>query len=235
MKVRYLAALWVIPFCHAAGAGVAAEPGSGDPSAATKVLSIPDPNGDSNLTDPGRTLTAPWALMLQVDAAAAAARIRQGSKEIRETARGAASDARQSLDDVANELEELSRRVEARGINTAEELNRPFARAFHALAQHHLQAGEQYWELRERRQAGHRLRNAADNLERLAATTGHRLSATANEAVRESRLVSGKLIEGAGYATDEVGKAFEALGKHVEAAGHNLEPIAAQNPATPAK
>ena len=73
---------------------------------------------------------------------------------------------------------------------------------------------------------GDGLRMAADNLERLTSTTGHRLGAAAHEAVRESRTVSGKLIEDGGNATDEVGKVFESLGKQVEAAGRSVEPTA---------
>ena len=145
-------------------------------------------------------------------------------------ARDASADARESLTKTAQELEQLGQRVEAGSVKTIDEIDRPFARAFHAVAQHQYQSGQQLWREREHQLAGHRLRTAADNLERAATATGQRLSSAASATIRESRLLSGKLIEGAGYGTDEVGKAFESLGKQVEVVGQNVEPVVSQKP-----
>ena len=45
--------------------------------------------------------------------------------------------------------------------------------------------------------------------------------------MHDSRVVSGKLIRGTGYAVDEVGQAFEGLGKQVESLGDR---VATRNP-----
>ena len=178
--------------------------------------------------DLGKPLSAARGLFLQVDMRAAAAKIREGSKQMRESARDAADDVRHSLNHAADELEQVGKRVEARNIHRVEELDKAFARAFHSLARQDYLQGRRHWYAREPRPAGYRLKAAADNLERAATVTGERVNAATQEAIRESRLVSGKLIEGAGYATDEVGKTFESLGKQVETFGEN---VASRRPA----
>jgi hypothetical protein len=207
---------------------VAEEPDAGGAPARTPIVSAPPQGGDPG--DVAQQLNSSRGLFLEMDMGAAAARIRQASTNLRATARDEAAQAKESLTGAAEELEILGQRVEARTVKTVEELDRPFARAFHALAQHHYLRGQQYWQLREAKPAGHRLRAAADNLERAVASTGQRLNASAAEAVNQSRQVSGKLIHGAGYATDEVGRAFENIGKHVEAAGDNFESATTRKP-----
>ena len=230
--MRRYVTLSTLAMCLVSTLATASEPDSAGSPASSRPASTPRPIIDANSLDPGRPLSAARDLFFQFEIRAAAAKIRQGASEVRTAARDAATDAKQSLNATADELETLSQRVEAGSIKTVEELDRPFARAYHSLAQHHYLAGQRLWRAREHQLAGRRLRVAADNLERAAAAAGHRLSSTADAAVRESRLLSEKLIEGAGYATDDVGKTFESLGKQVETVGQNVEPVALTKPAT---
>ena len=67
-------------------------------------------------------------------------------------------------------------------------------------------------------------RAAADNLEHAAQLSGRELQVATKSVTAESRLISGKLVEGMGYGVDEVGKGFERLGSQVETVGRGLEP-----------
>ena len=185
--MRHYAALGTLICCSAGHLVMASEPESPAAAATSKAVSISDSVVDASSWDAGKSLSAARGLFLQVDVGAAAAKIRESSKEFRLAARDAAADAGESLTDAADELEALSRRVEARTVKTIDELDRPFARALHAASRHHILQGQQKWRLRDRQQAGHRLRSAADSLEQAAAATGHRLSSDANRAIRESR------------------------------------------------
>jgi hypothetical protein len=178
--------------------------------------------------DPGGQMSAARTAFIDVDLPTASDQIRKAARTLRDTAANATEGTRDALHKSAIELESLARRIEKRSVQSVAELDRACARAFHALARHDHETGQQHWRDRKPQQAGHRLRAAADNLERAAAATGQRLNEAGREVVRESRVVSGKLIRGTGYAADEVGKTFEGLGKQVESVGDR---VATRSPA----
>jgi hypothetical protein len=134
------------------------------------------------------------------------------------------------LREAAHGLESLAERVEERSAESIRELDSAFARSFHALALHQLETGQRSWRARHYRYAGHRLRAAADNLEAALKSSGERMNLAAEEAIRESRLVSAKLVEGSGYAVDDVGRAFERLAQQLEIVGARMEPQTSRNP-----
>ena len=178
--------------------------------------------------DPAKPMSAARQAFIDVDVPTSSAQIRKAAHALRDTASSATEGTRDALHQAATELESLGRRVENRGAESVAELDRVFARAFHALARHHQEMALKHWRDGDPQQAGHRLRAAADSLESVAAASGQRLNDAGREVVRESRVVSGKLIRGTGYAVDEVGRAFEGLGKQVESLGDR---VATRNPA----
>lgn len=185
---------------------------------------------ETELGNFGSSLQAARGAFLEVDLTRAGEQIRQASKWLRDAAENVADDTRTSLRAAAHNLDHLAKRVEQRSVDSVHELDHAFAGASQAMAQHHLDVAQKSWQKREHKQAGWRLRAAANDVELAARWSGQQVSAAAQEAVRDSRLVSGKLVEGTGYAVDEVGRAFERLGKQVEAVGENLEPTARKNP-----
>ena len=172
--------------------------------------------------DPSNPLSAVRRAFIDVDVPTSSGQIRKAAKMLRDTAESATDETRDALHKSAMELESLGQRIEKRSVESVVEMDRVFARAFHALARHHHEVGQRHWRDHQPTQAGHRLRAAADNLERATTATGQRLSDGARDVVHESRLVSGKLIRGTGYAVDEVGRAFEGLGKQVENLGDRV-------------
>jgi hypothetical protein len=222
--LKYRVIILAIIAGPAAASTRAADPNLAVPSA----VSVQEQPWDSTSGDPGRQLGAARESFLAVDTKAAAASLRKAATQLREASREAAAASKQSLNASADELESLGRRIETRMVHSVEELDRPFARAYHAVAEHHFLTGQRLWRNQEHRQAGWRIRAAADNLERAAATTNLRLNTAGQTVIKDSRALAGKMVRGTGYAVDEVGKTFEALGQQVETVGGGIEKSAAQ-------
>ncbi len=114
-------------------------------------------------------------------------------------------------------------------VDSVEEVDRLSARALHRLAQHHYLNAQRSWLARNSQRTGRQMRAAVDNLERAAVLSRQNMKTATQDALKETRIVSGKLIKGAGYDVDEVGRGFESLGKQVEAIGSGIETSATQN------
>ncbi|MHB8784532.1 MAG: hypothetical protein ACYDAX_14115 [Desulfobacteria bacterium] len=54
--------------------------------------------------------------------------------------------------------------------------------------------------------------------------SGHKLKAGASRAIKEGREVSGKLVEGAGYVQEEVGKGLKDMGDAISGFGKKILP-----------
>jgi hypothetical protein len=63
------------------------------------------------------------------------------------------------------------------------------------------------------------LHAAAVSLEHGLAWAGHSLEAGMIKVMDDARHIAGKLIEGVGWAADEVGEAIEYLGKEIDKLG----------------
>jgi hypothetical protein len=162
-------------------------------------------------------------LFLEVDALKAGAQIRKAAEELRGIATTAADETSEELHLAAHELDRLAKRIEQKSVRSVQELDATFTRTFHLLARHHIEKAKQSWFDREHRPAGQRLRAATDSFENALKASGDRANDAAVETIKESRVVSGKLVEGSGYAVDEVGHAFEGLGKQITGLGERIE------------
>jgi hypothetical protein len=178
----------------------------------------------------GTTLQSARGAFLEVDVAKAGEQIRAAAKKLREGAATVAEESRTALHDAAHDLDNLAVRVEGRSIASIQEFDKRVARAFHSLAQHHVQDGRVAWQAREPRLTGRRLRAAADNFETGVRLSGQRVGDATEETIRDARLISAKLIEGSGYAVDDVGRVFERLGAEVENLGAQMEPVPRKYP-----
>jgi hypothetical protein len=155
---------------------------------------------------------------------AAAADIRKAVAFLKLDAAVAAGEAKKALTDSVNELEKLADDMGKGGVTSAKALEQAFARADYALAKaYHLKASES-WVKKATKEVGHSLKTAADNLEYGLAWASHKAEAGGKTAIRDARLVAGKLIEGTGWVPDEVGKGIEFIGKEVEKFGKQVEP-----------
>ncbi len=127
-----------------------------------------------------------------------------------------------SLSDVSVRLERVARDVKDRKIKSERELSSELSRAAYQTAAHHRILALEEWSKKEYNQAGHDLKAAAVASEHALQWSGKEIEIASKEAVSGARFVAGKLIQGAGWTTAEVGSAFEKLGKATEKLGNKV-------------
>jgi hypothetical protein len=164
---------------------------------------------------------------LKKDARAAAAEIRTGVAFLKLEAGRATGEATAALTASIQELEKLAQGVEKGTVASAQELEQAFARADQALARQHYQQASESWARKESKKAGYELKAAATSIEQALAWAGRKLEAGTVAVIKDAGLVAGKLIEGTGWATDEVSKGIAAVGEELEKLGRLSEPAKA--------
>lgn len=123
----------------------------------------------------------------------------------------------------ADELELIARRLlSGQSTETIDDIDGASSRALAALADHEQVKAALAWKQHNTRRSGRYLRAAADNLERAAFRARTSLSTAGSDAVRNARLLSGKLVEGTGYAIDEAGRGIDAMGHQIERFGQAI-------------
>ncbi len=80
------------------------------------------------------------------------------------------------------------------------------------------------WGRRESETAGRELRTAAQYTERLAQDAGRGVERVTRDVVYGTRDVGSKLVGGAGWTAEEVGKAFASLGREIDRLGGDIAP-----------
>lgn len=193
------------------------------PQAPTGFILIEEDQWNTLSDEPGRHIGRARDAYLMMDARNAAAEIRKAAFHVRVAAEHATERTKGALVRSERELEQLARQAEAGTYRSMEEFDFATARALHALADDQYVKSANAWRKKEIRQSGRYLKAAADNLERAAARTDSAMKQATAVVVKDSRLVSGKLIEGTGYAIDEVGSSFETIGHAIDRLGTRVE------------
>ena len=157
------------------------------------------------------------------DYRAAAAEIRKGAAFFKLEAGRAAADGKAALQSSAQELSQLADKVEKGTVKDAKELSQPFAKADHAFAQAHHRNALESWDRKVVDATGYELKAASSDVEKAWAWVGQKTEAGASDVIKDTRLVARKLISGAGYGAEEVGKGIEALGHEVERLGTKIK------------
>lgn len=122
-----------------------------------------------------------------------------------------------------NELGKLANDVEKGTITSVKDFEAAFARAHQALAKHHYLMAIEAQTKKEVGRAGHFMQSALVHLEHGFAWSGHKLEAAAVESFHGIRVLSGKLIEGAGWIPEEIGKAITWIGDEIKLLGSKIE------------
>jgi len=161
---------------------------------------------------------------LKKDMKTAADEIRKGAAFLKLEAGRATEAGKKPLMDSIQELEELADSVEKGTVTSTNELDHTFARAQSALATHYRLMATESWAKKETSKTGKALNAAALHLEYSAVWGFGKLETGTKEVVKDTRILSGKLIKGTGWVTTEVGRTVEALGKEIEKVGQLVEP-----------
>lgn len=189
---------------------------------------IEEERWDMLADEPGHHVGRARDAFLMMDAHNAARELRKAAVHVRVAAGQAKERTKRSLVKSEHELEQLAQQIEAGTFRSIEEFDFATSRALHALASDQYAKAADSWRKREMRQAGHYLRASADNLERAAARTDAGVRQATATVVKDTRYVSGKLIEGTGLMIDEVGDEFETFGRAIERVGARVEPAVRQ-------
>jgi hypothetical protein len=104
-------------------------------------------------------------------------------------------------------------------VRSSKDIQDAFAKAEHAVAEHHYLRAAEAWSKKSIKDAGHELHAAAVSLEHGFAWAGKKLEAGVVKVLDDSRHIAGKLIEGADWAKDEIGEGIEYLGREIEKFG----------------
>ena len=166
--------------------------------------------------EPGQNIGRAREALLMSDLQTAAKELRKAAIHLKIAASDSAEKTRRKLIRSEKELEKTAERVQDNAMKTIDEFDVITARALHALSEYHYIKAEQAWQKKKTQQAGHYLKASADNIERAAAHTEARFKATTGEIARESRAISGKLIDGTSVVVDDVGSGITRIGHQIE-------------------
>ncbi|MBS0206970.1 MAG: hypothetical protein JSS49_29190 [Planctomycetes bacterium] len=207
-------------FAMAQDAGPPTQP----PKSPRGYLLIEEEQWNTLSDEPARHMGLARDAFLMMDARNASAELRKAAVHVRVAAGHATERTRQALSKSEHELERLAKQAEAGTFNSMEEFDRVTTRALHALATDQYAKATDAWRKKEVRKAGQFLRASANNLEHASARAGASIKNTTAVIVKDTRQISGKLIEGTGYVFDEIGSGFETFGNAIERMGTQVEP-----------
>jgi hypothetical protein len=164
---------------------------------------------------------------LKKDFKAAASEIRKGSAFLKLEAGRSTEEGKEALAASADELGKLADDVQKGTVASEKQLKDAFARADHALANHHYLKASEYWAKKDEKKAGHALKAAAQALEHAGAWSGHKLETAAVDVIKGVREAAGKLVESTGWTAEKariVEKGIKDLGNEILKLGKDIEP-----------
>jgi hypothetical protein len=191
------------------------------PQATKSPTAVEGKNAVAAVGEPEEHFRKARESFLKKNVKAAAAEIRKGAAFLKLETSHATGEVKEGLTASIGELERLAQGVEKGTVTSTQELRRAFARADRALAKQHFQKTAESWSKKEINKAGHELK-AANDVELAAAWAGYKLDATTAAVIKDARAIAAKLIEDAGWTTDEVGKGLDAVGKEIEKLGKQI-------------
>ena len=161
---------------------------------------------------------------IKKDFKASAAEIRNGADFLKKEAESAGNEGKEMLTASAAELDELADKVEKGAVKSDKEMKAAFSRAEQAAAKNDYVKATDSWTQKKARETGEAIKTAAYHMEQAADWSGHKLKSGASRAIKKGRELSGKLIKGAGYVPEEVGKGLKNMGDAISGFGKKLLP-----------
>ena len=162
---------------------------------------------------------------LKKDLKASAAAIRKGAAYFKSLEEQAQEKGKQTFLTSQEELENLADRVEKGAVKSVKEIDRTFARASHALARYHYHMAKESWAMKETAKTGQELEAAGAHLESAVKQAGGKAESSAGPVIQETRLLAGKLLQGAGWVNAEVEKGIKALGVEIDKLGEKVKAL----------
>jgi len=207
-KIILIIGLWAIIWVPAAGASQTQKEVPGVVSEAKPIATGLD-----------KDLQQARESFLKKDLKASAAAIRKGAAYLKSLGEQAQEKGKQTFLTSQKEMENLADRVEKGAVKSVKEIDRIFARASHALARYHYQIAKESWAMKETARTGQELEAAGAHLESAVKQVGGKVESSAGPVIQDTRLLAGKLLQGAGWVNAEVEKGIKDLGVEIEKLG----------------
>jgi hypothetical protein len=176
------------------------------------------------ISEPAERFAAARAALARHHRAQATAALSEAATFVRGQAAVATGATKADLAEAARDIDRIAEQVRRGKLTTPRELDAALRRADRGLARHHLERATRAWERRETEQAGREIRVAAQYTERLAQDAGRGVERATRDVIRATRTVGAKLVDGAGWTSNEVGRAFAALGREIDRLGADVAP-----------
>ncbi|MGB7631520.1 MAG: hypothetical protein WBM29_10650 [Candidatus Deferrimicrobium sp.] len=173
---------------------------------------------------PGSNFQKANESFLKKDFKASAAEIRKGSDYIKKETEAAGEEGKKMLTASTRELDELADSVEKGAVKSDKKLKAAFSRAEHAISNDYYAKATESWARKKTKETGEALNSAAEHMENAVDWSSRKLKEGASKAIKEGREVSGKLVAGTGYVSEEVGKGLKNMGDAISEFGRRIVP-----------
>jgi hypothetical protein len=150
------------------------------------------------------------AALQQRDFATAKTELGNAAAFMRSQAQEAQGDARPALERAAAEFDTLSAQL-SKGNVQVRMLDRAFARANRAEAEHHLLRAKDAVAKQDNARAGEELTMSVDHLERALKDAGQQADAAVTSALADTRTLAGELMKGVAATPDEAKKVTDRI------------------------
>ncbi len=162
---------------------------------------------------------------LKKDLKKAAAQIRKSEVFLKMEAGRATAEGKKLMEESGHELRKLAEDVEHGAVTSVKRLDEVFARVHQAFAHHHHLKAKESWTNKAEQVAhkvGQDLQAAAAHFDQGLIWAGHKSEAAGAKAIKDTRMLAGKLIEGTGWVPAEVGKGIDSMGEEIEKFGKKV-------------
>ena len=176
------------------------------------------------VNEPDEHLTHARSALAAHDAPRAAEEIAAAAAFVRVQAATGQGVDKADLIEAGHDLDSTAAGIREGKVRTPQELDRALQRTDRALARHHFARAQAAWDHKEAAKAGRELRGAARYTERLALDAGHDVERGTGTVVHDTRRLSSRLIDGAGWTAGEVGKGLDALKRAIDRLGAHVAP-----------
>lgn len=166
--------------------------------------------------EPGRLMTDGYDHFLKRNLADSAESIDKASSFLSIAIRNAFKEPSDDLKSAAEALADLSRRVEAGEVKSANELKQAFSFAHLALSRHHVMKAADSLARKKWGLSGNYLRSSANHLQRAAFWSGRELRPDTTKSVNEAREEADHLVEDDKIAVEKAKRLMETLGERIK-------------------
>lgn len=169
-----------------------------------------------------RYLQAAQKLFLRGDMKEAAAEIRRGASALKPKIQ-LVPEEQEALQKTINDLENIANSVEQGTLKQADHLKNAFSAIELGLAEFYRKIALKAWAEKNYKRAGEALKYSTNYLKRAADWSGEKIETGFNLVINNARLLGKKLLQGAGFLSDEVKDGLDNVGKEIDRLNSRLK------------